>query len=345
MRLIRSLPAVAIALVIAACSDSPPEAKYVPVPALGPRIQLRVVHAINPRLPKFTRAQLDMLLAEASRGAKENYRVDIDFVLSDEITVDGLFQSISADLWRTAQYGAYELKSGRGDPDRLSETFAEALAREGDPPADLIQFGGAPLEKLKGKGYAEIGKELARIQLEGLARWRAIKAPDGTPAIDERPYNEFAFWSVLGYGGLPYDVVVTNQVVASAEYGSVEVHSALRGGMTLGLTAYNKGSGLGTYVFVSTFAVTDADPWVIKLRGGERYSEKEMPRLMAYVLVHELGHQLFHYGHPFARPECVMNPTYLLQLREWVQRMSPARCAPGSQRTMLPGATKIPFFD
>jgi hypothetical protein len=121
------------------------------------------------------------------------------------------------------------------------------------------------------------------------------------------------------------------------------VHSVLRGGMALGLTAYKKGSPFGAYSFVSTFAVFSDDPWLLELRGGERYTESEKPRLIGYALAHQIGHLLFHYDHPWGRTACVMNPTYMLRLRAWVKGLSPKKCAPGSSPAMTRGAVKIPY--
>src|SRR4051812_18743422 len=99
-----------MALALSACSDPPPQAKSVPVPALGPRTTLRMVHAVNARFPTFSRAQLDVLTAEASAAAKRLYGIDVDFVLVGEIDIETLFRSISADLWKAAQYSAYDFK-------------------------------------------------------------------------------------------------------------------------------------------------------------------------------------------------------------------------------------------
>jgi len=346
VKLARYLTLAAFIALLAGCHKSQQiELKTVPLLELKGDVTLRVVHAINPRLPRFSRAQLETLLFEASRAVREHFAVTVHFSIVGEVGTDQLFNTIPAKLWRIAQYNIYDFKSGRGDAERLAKSFGEVLAKNNDAPGDLVHFSGTRLGHLAGKDHAEIGRELARIQLEGLSRWKEVTAPDGRSVIDLNPYNETAFWDVLGHAGLPYDIVITNQLVASAEYGSTDVHSALRGGMSQGMTTYNKNSALGSYIFVSTFAVTATDSWVLELRGGESYSKKEMARLLAYVLAHEIGHQLFHFGHPFGRTECVMNPTYLLYLRRWVQKLSPGQCALGSHPAMVPDARKILYVD
>ena len=37
------------------------------------------------------------------------------------------------------------------------------------------------------------------------------------PVINYRNYHQLAFWFYLGYGELPFDIVITNQLLASAE--------------------------------------------------------------------------------------------------------------------------------
>ena len=49
------------------------------------------------------------------------------------------------------------------------------------------------------------------------------------------------FWDKLAHGALTYDIVITKQLMASAEYFGMDVHSALRGGITVGTTSYKPG--------------------------------------------------------------------------------------------------------
>ena len=93
--------------------------------------------------------------------------------------------------------------------------------------------------------------------LERLEQWRQIKAADGAPVLDASPYNEWVYWDTLGYGNLPYDLVITNQLIASAEYYGVDIHSAIRGGVTVGTTSYSRTGKYGSYVFMSMFPFLD----------------------------------------------------------------------------------------
>ena len=62
-----------------------------------------------------------------------------------------------------------------------------------------------------------------------LAALRDAPALDGRPLIDADPYNEWGYWDSIGCAPLPWDAIVTNQPIISAEYFDEEIHVALRG--------------------------------------------------------------------------------------------------------------------
>ena len=154
-------------------------------------------------------------------------------------------------------------------------------------------------------------------------------------------YHQWALWSFLGYGALPYEIVLTNQLVASAEYSGTSIHSALRGGVSVGATFPSAGAEVGSYVFLSTLVFDDV---LAGVRREGRYGE-QAPRLAGAYLAHELGHQLLHLGHPFANPYCVMTPARVFQFRAWFDSIDAERCALGSLPAMQPGAIELYFDD
>src|SRR5215831_2963107 len=184
---------IALPFLVAACSrPAEVEVKQVPLPTLAQETTLRVVHAVNPRLPRFDDDQIATLLTEASRVAREHLGIKVKFSSEGEIGIDKLFMTIPSRFWWIAQSSTYDFK--RGDPERLGRAFGEALAEVGDPVEDLVAFDRARLGNLNGRSYAAIGRELARIQLEGLLRWSKVPASDGQPVINSDPYNQFMFW-------------------------------------------------------------------------------------------------------------------------------------------------------
>ena len=142
--------------------------------------------------------------------------------------------------------------------------------------------------------------------------------------------------------GFPADVILTNQVLASAEYSMNSVHSAIRGGISNGVTTANPSALFKATAIVSTYPMIGSDPGTRKLRGGEAYSDEEAARFAGLVLVHEIGHQLFHYDHPYAVKACVMDPTRLLYFREWENGLSASECRKAKAKAMIKGAVSIP---
>jgi len=134
------------------------------------------------------------------------------------------------------------------------------------------------------------------------------------------------YWVFIGKLSFPYDVVITNQLITSAEYVGSSVHTAIRGGITNGITTGNPSSPRGVTAIVSTYPLIGEDAVTRSLRGGERYSEAEKARYAGLLLVHEIGHQLFDLGHAYGRKACVMDPPEMLHFREWAGRLSPKDC-------------------
>ena len=150
-------------------------------------------------------------------------------------------------------------------------------------------------------------------------------------------------WDTLTHGALPYDIVLTNQLVASAEYYGMDVHSASRGDISVGTTSNSRSGSLHTYAFLSTFPFSNDYPPIIQLRGGTKYSENEAARLAGAYLAHELGHVLLHLGHPFNQDACVMNPAQLLDFKCWYENLDAEHCSPRVTAEMVPGAAELSY--
>lgn len=197
------------------------------------------------------------------------------------------------------------------------------------------------LDESPQSSYEAIGAALAKLQLSRIEKWKHVKALDGGPVIDSSPYNDYTFWDSLGYGDIPFELLVTNQIIASAEYRGAAAHSAVRGGYTNGITINNEHSRFRTTSIWSTFAFTSEDDWVVQVRNGERYEPQEAVRLAGIIATHEIGHQQFHLGHPFGWVACIMNPIPMFAYRASVDGLSAKDCLIGSSPAMRPGASKF----
>ena len=166
---------------------------------------------------------------------------------------------------------------------------------------------------------------------------------DGKAVIDDSPVNEYLYWIALSAQAIRHEVVLTNQIIASAEYLGNAIHSALRGGASNGFTnsAANTRSGLTSVVSVYPFLA--ADQVTSRLRDGAFENKQQRNDAIAMLLVHELGHQLLGLGHPFENDACVMNPPQLLRFKEWLKKLNPDKCDVGSSVDMRLG--RLTFRD
>ena len=338
-RYVTTAIAIAIAIIANLACAAP---NVVPLPELPPGpIEMRVAYVVNSRLPRMNSAQLQILLAATGNAVREHFGVDLRFAPAKEIAIETLFARIPAQRRRWALEQIYDFKTGKGDPDRLAKQFGMGFKEGGEPLAGLIAFTRAYTGDLKENSYESLGVALSGLQLNRIERWKTIRALDGGPAIDATPYNEFTMWIALGYVDLPFELVLTNQVIASVEYVLPAVHAAIRGGYTNGITTYSKSSRFKTMSVWSTFAFTTDDAWVKQMRDGESYNAEEAARLAGIGAAHEIGHQLFHFVHPFGQSACVMNPVAMFAYRAWTKKLSAKDCPIGSSAAMQPGAYKL----
>ena len=336
--------AVLCGTLLAGCSMLQPGQRSVPLPKLpaGP-IELRVLHVVNPRLPRMTDAQLQVLLNAVRETSRQHFGVQLAFAPLREISIEEFFRIIPEEKRREALAHAYDFKSGTGDPRKLAGDYGRGLREAGESLPAMLGYVKPYLGELQDRSYEGLGAALARLQLERIGRWQAVPALDGGPAIDVSPYNEYSMWDLAGYGDLPFELVITNQIIASVEDIDPSVHTSIRGGYNNGLTTYSRSSRFGTVSVWSTFAFTTDDPWVREMRGWETFNTAEAARLAGLGAAHELGHQLFHFLHPYDNQACVMNPVPMFSYRAWADKLSPRDCPIGSSPPMKPGAFRFVY--
>ena len=301
---------------------------------------MRVAYAVNPRLPQMTPEQIQVLLDSMRQGVKEHFGVTLEFSKVDVIPITDLFAKIPEKERALMAKDIYDFRNKKNARE-LEMAFGREFKAGGDSLQELIGYSRPYLGELPEKSFESLGGALAKYHLAGLERWRQIPALDGKPSIDEHPYNEFPYWIALGYGEVPYELILTNQLIASVETRLPAVHSSLRGGYSNGVTTYSKLSRYGSMVVWSTFAFTANDTWTRQLRGGETYDPQEAARMAGLAAGHETGHQLFHFLHPFAQPACMMYPVPMLAFRKWASGLSAKDCPVGSNPAMQPGAYRF----
>lgn len=296
-------------------------------PLPGETVALKVAHVVNPALPSMKTEQLRAVLAAARRGVRENFGVDVKFTEPEEQSLKALFERVTPRDRSEWNGLSYDFKNGKGNRIRLARGYAAAFKSDENTLDDMIAYAEpfllAPVRERTYQGFAEAVTATLVARLEQL---KSEKRADGSELIDHSPNNEVLYWAFIGKLSFPYDIVITNQLIASAEYVGSSVHTAIRGGITNGITTGNPSSASGMTAIVSTYPLIGEDSQTRTLRGNETYSEEDSARFAGYLLVHEIGHQLFDYGHSYGRRACVMNPPEMLHFREWVERLSPEGC-------------------
>jgi hypothetical protein len=310
--------------------------------APGTTVNIRVVYANNPRLPKMSSGQLRTLLAAAQRTTLESFGVNVRFSVVAEMEIDRLFKMIPPRVIEARKSTIYDFRSANEDLKGLAEGIYTTLTQRQTKLEDGLFFAAPYLPDVKSDNLATFSVLLGYVMLERLGQWRQVSALGGTPVVDTSPYNEWIYWDSLGYGALKFDLVITNQLIASAEYVGVDIHSAIRGGVSVGTTSFSRIGKFGSFIFWCTFPFTDPSEISKSMRGGEDYSDTEAAELSGAYLAHEIGHMLFRYGHPFGQTACVMNPVTMLKFREWYQQINSASCPAGSGPEMTPG--NVPLF-
>ena len=328
----------AVCLLIFMFTACESESRIVPLPKLPEAaVLIRVAYAINPRFPQMTPAQIQLVLVSMRKAVMENFGVALEFSTVDIIPIASLFEKIPENKRAIYAKDIYDFR-GNANSRELEITFGLELKMAGESLEQMITYSRPYIGVLPEKSYTSLGSALAKYQLGGMEQWRKLVALDGKPSIDAHPYNEFMMWLALGYGEVPYELILTNQLIASVETRSPGVHAALRGGYSNGVTTYNKQSRYGTMSVWSTYAFTANDAWTKKLREGEIYSATEAAQLAGLSAAHEIGHQLFHLLHPYTQTSCIMYPVPMLAFRRWANNLSAKDCPLGSVPEMKPGA-------
>lgn len=327
-------------LMLLGCSQETDDWRTATVAPLKPgtSVKLRVVYADNSRLARFSPDHLRIVLASAQLAVWKNFGTFVEFTEPEEIGLDKLFATLPPPIRETRVESIYDFKSGKGDVRMLSAGIQRTLEERGTKLADALTFAAPYIASKRPRDLKSLSDELASVMLERLSQWRSVKARDGAPLIDTSPYNEWVYWDTLGYGDLQYDLVLTNQIIVSAEYYGVDIHSAIRGGLTAGTTSYSRNSRYGSFVFFSTFQFQDESEVTLKFREGETYTEEYAAELAGAYLAHEIGHLLFQLGHPFGQKACAMNPARMMRFQEWYEQIDAAACPFGSRSEMKPGA-------
>lgn len=317
-----------------------------PIPKLEPGQKLRVVYAHNPRFDRPSSDLLVQILLRTQALCAAHLGLDVQFNAVQEQPIASLFRGISEARWNDLKRFTYDAKNGTGKRIWLVKELQKVLAANLSGLEAQMNFAKPYLVSgITPTDTASLAEALIDTQLARFAQWQAIQGSDGRPLIGEGVYHEYFAWLFAPrLASWLCEVVITNQLMASVEYLENSLHSALRGGVSNGLTVPSPNSRYGTVSILSLFPFTSQEPLTRQLRGDEPIKKTNTVEAAAFMLTHELGHQLRHLGHPFGSKKCIMNPPELLQFDAWMHGLNASQCPVGNSPENTPGVAKFPTF-
>lgn len=327
-----------------ACSQEP-EWASVALPDVSKEVRFRVANVTNSRFPQLTDEQLQQILDKTVVLVKEHFDLDVIFEKPEAVKIETLFETLPEKVKKERQKEIVKFDAvSEADTIKMRRGVYEVLGKYWDDRQAVVDYANPYLlTPVAGNDFKQLSVALVETLLKRLEYWLTEKAGDGQPVIDDKPYNEWVWWDSLGYGDMPYDIVITNQLVASAEMYDMSVHSSIRGGITAGTTTFSKQARYGSYVYIMLYPMLNNSEMLVELRDDKAYTDEQLTTYAAALLTHEIGHQLLHLGHPFGNPKCIMSPTPLLKYREWLEGLDASACPLNSEPSMTPGFASIDY--
>ncbi|MBI2059420.1 MAG: hypothetical protein HYT87_06570 [Nitrospirae bacterium] len=267
---------------------------------------LQTVFVTNPEIPGISISDYRKMLVIMEEAFKKEWDYHIRFVDRGRLPIDAYFHTYYDPVAEQNPYKSNYFNAEEDDPADLGKAFVEIWK---DEPIEEIKrsigsyTGCGPLQSAPTK--EELADQLARCHVSKYRELREVKLDNGKPLLTGAPYEQFLNWEWLARNQKEYDIVVTNQLVASIETYSPALHSSLRGGVSTGVT-YRSKTELDGMVIMSSFPLLSDLKYFLR----ERKFSGNDPRALemtAWYQTHELGHLIFHYDHPDGHTGCSMN--------------------------------------
>jgi len=319
----------------------------IPLPELSQQpVLLRVAKVTNPRFKQLSDKQILKILNRSQQMVKHYFKIDIVFSAVDALSIEAVFKTLKTQVVNDRKSEIVDIDFiDKQIREKMQEALFETLSNYNANKSKVIEYAQPYLlrPEIKHKGFIDFSYALTDTLINRLAYWKTQTAADGKAVLDSSAYNQWVWWDSLGYGDMPYDILITNQLVVSAETYGMDVHSSIRGGITAGTTTYNKNTKHKSYAYIMVYPMINDTALLATLRQDEHYSNEQIIEYSAALLTHEIGHMLLHLGHPFGNSSCIMSPTVMLNYRNWVENLDVDKCPIGSSIAMTPGVVKLEY--
>ncbi|MCW8830376.1 MAG: hypothetical protein OQK32_02530, partial [Gammaproteobacteria bacterium] len=259
-------------------SETTPATSSIALPDVSGEVRLRVANVTNPRFPQLSDEQLQAILDKTSDMVKQHFGLTVVFEKPKAVSIQKLFETLPEKVIQQQQDKIVKIKEvSEADIISMQAGIYDQLGGYRDDKQAVMDYARPYLlSPVEGDDFKQLSVALVDTLLKRLEYWHSQKAEDGRPIIDDMPYNEWVWWDSLGYGDMSYDIVITNQLVASAEIYDMSVHSSIRGGITAGTTTFSKQARYGSYVYIMVYPMLNDSKMLVELREDESYTSEQV---------------------------------------------------------------------
>lgn len=279
-------------------------------------VVLQAVYVRNPDLPSLSLAEYRKMLGIMEEAFMREWAQPIRLVDRGRMPIDAYFDEYLRPVETENPYREYYFKAGEDDPEALKKAFLDVWADLSldDLVRSLRSYAGCGhLERSTTK--EELADGVVMCHLHKYEELRVLRLENGQPLLTGAPYEQYLNWEWLSRNQKDFEVVVTNQLIASIETYTPALHSSLRGGVSTGVTYKSKTLHEGMVV-MSTFPLLSDLPYFRRERGYAASDPRSL-EITAWYQTHELGHLLLQYDHPIDHAGCTMNFAVGFGYLEW----------------------------
>ena len=303
--------------------------RKLPQKRIGDPINIRVGIINNPRFESLNQKQIEELLSELKKGVKEQFDVTLNFNKIDTENIKEFFEKhvsqITEKQSKKIQRHMFRIFEYNKENSKKINIFKKQIL-EANKTTHLEGITAAVRNQgFKGNYFGTSKKEvlynIMDYHLKKLSKISKLKNKNDNILIDQNNfYNEFMYWDSINESQSEYDLIITNQLIASAESYFYSIPAGLRGGITTGVATKSK-TPLNGVVVVSTFPFLSNISFFNKER-GQNYSPEKVYNYIAWIGVHEFGHLLGFRAHNYNHSRCIMKPSLGFKYKEWYQEIS-----------------------
>ncbi len=302
----------------------------------GPVKILRVLKVTDSRCPDINQNELFQIFLNVRKILLEQFKIGTTFEIKANISIGNFFKNEKMELMkyflamsmiRNVNNNTYKplndktlemIKQGgwkemlgisefdiwKDDPGIIQYRILKADEK------DILKYFPKNLKQEKVKNDV-LRKKLCNHFREHLTQLKKIQGLDDKPLLDKNYPGYFSSvrWRMLLHNTTSYDVVVTNTLILETAK-RTDLHVFARGGIINGFVA-----SINPDVSLTTvFPVLSEDSC---FENKDRMNLEERDHAIAYILAHELGHQLFNLPDDYTGKIPLMNPPGGFHYKRW----------------------------